>query len=84
MSELRPQHHFALNLYRHIYYTYGYGDRAPYFTGEDEKVIERIYNEWRNTNIKVSSCDDCIEESFNRLMEQVLKEEKENRHGKMD
>lgn len=71
-----PSHYITLSPYRHIYYTFKYGDRAPEFTFADEKILEKIYNEWRGTREVVSSCDECIEEAFERLMKEMIEFEK--------
>jgi len=73
LPRLTPEHIEALETYRDIYDGFKEGDRAGEFTLADEKQLERIYNEWRGTNEKVASCDECIELAFSRLMEEVDK-----------
>lgn len=71
--ELLQDEMITLNIYRAIYYTRKYGDRAQEFDRKDERIIELIYNRWRNLQGEVIlDCDDCVEEAFDRLMKQML------------
>lgn len=69
----------VLNNYLQIFLDFPYGERAPEFTGKDEKVIEDIYNRWRGTEEIVINCDECLEEAFNRLMIQLSEQHGQNR-----
>jgi hypothetical protein len=50
--------------------------RAAELSGDDEKIIEKIYNQWRGTVVNIRSCDECVNEAFDRLMNEYTQHEK--------
>jgi hypothetical protein len=49
------------------------GDRAPELNFMQEKQLEDIYNEWRGKKYSIAGCDDCLEETLERLYEEYSK-----------
>lgn len=67
------EQHDILMTYRPLYDNVPYDERAAELTGEDEKIIEKIYNQWRGGNLTILSCDECVNEAFDRLMRECIK-----------
>ena len=75
-KELTPEQATALSHFRNIYDQFAYDDRCSELSGDDEKVIEKIYNQWRGLAINIRSCDECVNEAFDRVMKELIRYEK--------
>ena len=50
--------------------------RLDELTNDDERLIEKLYRQWRNERVDIW-CDECLNEAFNRLMNEVVQYEKD-------
>lgn len=76
MKSLTPEQAIALSHYKPIWDNFPYEERSSELTGNDEKVIAKIYQQWRGESIEINKCDECINEAFDRLMNELMNYEK--------
>ncbi len=79
MALFTHNHHRIMNNYRALYYAYPMDSRYDKFNKPDLEIIEKTYNDWRQSDTPIlfeDGCSSCVEEAFERLMNAMINFEK--------